>query len=98
MGAVPRVFVVTGEPSGDQHAAMLGAELLQRAKVELVGVGQRAMRAAGFQLLYDSTDWSGIGVCQSLMRYPKLAARAQHPRLGGPAPARAAHSGGFRRL
>ncbi len=53
---------------------MLGQALRERRDVELVGVGQQRMREAGFELLLDSTGWSGIGVVQSLQRVPKLLA------------------------
>jgi len=71
-GGGPRIFVIAGEPSGDQHAAMLGEALRARRDVELMGVGGRRMREAGFELLYDSTQWSGIGVVESLKRVPML--------------------------
>lgn len=74
-GRRPRVFVVAGEPSGDQHAALLGAELQARRPVALSGVGQGLMRAAGFDLLCDSTGWSAIGVAESLRRVPMLHRR-----------------------
>lgn len=76
MTQAPVIFVVAGEPSGDQHAAMLGEALLRRAPVHLCGVGQQGMRQAGFELLYDSSDWGGIGICQSAGRYPRLVGRA----------------------
>jgi len=72
-----RIFVIAGEPSADRHAALLGAGLRARAEVELSGVGQGLMRAAGFDLLYDSTGWSAIGVAESLRRVPLL-----HRRMG----------------
>lgn len=68
----PRIFVVAGEPSGDRHAALLGVELCARAPVALAGVGQRLMRAGGFDLLCDSAGWSAIGVAESLRRVPML--------------------------
>lgn len=70
-----RIFMVAGEPSGDQHAALLGAQLRARAPVQLSGVGQRLMRGAGFELLCDSTGWSAIGVAESLRRVPMLYRR-----------------------
>ncbi len=71
-GGGPRVFVIAGEPSGDQHAAMLGEALRARRDLRLTGIGGPRMRAAGFELLYDSTDWSGIGVVESLKSVPML--------------------------
>ncbi|MGC9317287.1 MAG: lipid-A-disaccharide synthase [Armatimonadota bacterium] len=75
MDRTPQVFVVAGEPSADQHGAMLGEALRRRCQVRLTGVGQRRMRDAGFELRFDSTGWSGIGVVQSLSRVPMLMVR-----------------------
>ncbi len=68
----PTVFFVAGEPSGDQHAAMLAEAISARRPVNLVGVGQQALRNAGVELLFDSTDWSGIGLGESLKRAPRV--------------------------
>lgn len=75
MGEVPQIFVVAGEPSADKHGAMLGTALLDAAEVRLAGVGQTRMREAGFDLLFDSAGWSGIGVIESLKRVPLLFVR-----------------------
>mgnify|MGYP001099796955 CR=1 FL=1 len=75
MGRMPRIFMVAGEPSADKHGAMLGQALLKAGKVRLAGVGQSRMREAGFDLLFDSAGWSGIGVIDSLKRVPKLLVR-----------------------
>ncbi len=75
MATRPEVFVVAGEPSADQHAAMLGEALCRHGDVKLAGVGQSRMREAGFDLLFDSSGWSGIGVVEALKRLPKLVVR-----------------------
>ncbi|MGI5816911.1 MAG: lipid-A-disaccharide synthase [Armatimonadota bacterium] len=75
MGKVPRIFVVAGEPSADKHGALLGEALRAQREVHLAGVGQSRMRDAGFELLFDSTGWSGIGVIDSLRRVPGLMVR-----------------------
>jgi lipid-A-disaccharide synthase len=73
----PVIFVVAGEASGDQHAAMLGEALLRRRQVRLVGVGQQRMRQAGFELLFDSTQWSAIGLAQAARSIPALLLRGR---------------------
>lgn len=75
MRSEPEIFVIAGEPSADQHAAMLGEALRRQGPVRLTGIGQSRMRDAGFNLLFDSSGWSGIGVVESLKRVPKLIAR-----------------------
>ena len=75
MASRPEVFVIAGEPSADQHAAMLGEALLRQGDAALSGVGQSCMRKRGFDLLFDSATWSGIGVVESFKRVPKLVVR-----------------------
>ena len=49
---MPRIFIVTGEASGDLHGANLaGAIRALRPDVELIGVGGSRMQAAGVALL-----------------------------------------------
>lgn len=72
MQKVPEIFVVAGEPSADRHAALLGEALRRSTDVSLRGIGQSRMSAAGYELLFDSSGWSGIGVVESLRRVPKL--------------------------
>lgn len=75
MASGPEIFVIAGEPSADRHAAMLGEALQRRGEVTLSGVGQSCMRDTGFDLLFDSAGWSGIGVVESLKRVTKLIVR-----------------------
>ncbi len=75
MSTEPRIFMIAGEPSADRHAAMLGEALLRERSLRLCGVGQALMRGAGFDLLLDSSGWSGIGVVDSLERLPHLIGR-----------------------
>ena len=80
MPACPTIFVVAGEASADQHAAMLGSELLRRGDVRLMGVGQSQMREAGYDLVFDSTGWSAMGVARSLTKVPLLWRRQRELR------------------
>ena len=58
-----RIFFSVGEPSGDQHAAHLIAELRRRVPaVEVVGLGGPLMEAAGCRLLYRMTDLAIMGI------------------------------------
>ena len=60
---VSRIFIVTGEASGDLHGAHLALALRKlQADVELVGVGGEHMRAAGVTLLSGLERVDGIGV------------------------------------
>ena len=58
-----RIFIVTGEASGDLHGAHLAIALRKlQADVELVGVGGEHMRAAGVTLLSGLERVDGMGV------------------------------------
>jgi len=60
---VARIFIVTGEASGDLHGANLAIALRNlQADVELVGVGGDHMQAAGVRLLSGLERVDGIGV------------------------------------
>ncbi len=59
---MPRIILVAGDPSGDQHAARLVAALTTNVPgVECVGLGGPAMRQAGVVLLDDLTTAATIG-------------------------------------
>ncbi len=64
------VFFVTGEPSGDLHAAGLAQKLVTKGDVGLEAVGGRHLSAAGAELFIDSSDWGAIGVAQAIRRLP----------------------------
>ena len=58
-----RIFIVTGEASGDLHGAHLALALKKlQASVDLVGVGGEHMRSAGVTLLTGLERVDGIGV------------------------------------
>ena len=60
---MPRIFIVTGEASGDLHGANLaGAIRTLRPDVELVGVGGSRMQAAGVTLLPGIRRVDAVGV------------------------------------
>ncbi len=64
---MPRIFIVTGEASGDLHGANLaGAIRALRPDVELIGVGGGRMQAAGVALLPGIRRVDTIGVSLGL--------------------------------
>lgn len=71
-----RIFFITGEVSGDRHAAPVVAELLRRG-CELSGVGGPRMAAAGAALLADSSGWGAIGVPEAARKFPLLLVRSR---------------------
>jgi lipid-A-disaccharide synthase len=68
-----RVFILTGEPSGDLHGAYLARAL--RAldpSITLSGVGGALMAQAAVSLVARSEHWGAIGVVAALGKVPRL--------------------------
>lgn len=64
------IFFSVGEPSGDQHAARMVAQILQMdASIQVRGFGGQAMRDAGCHLDRDLTQHAVVGLIEVL---PKL--------------------------
>ncbi len=72
-----RVFVVAGEPSGDELGARLMAALRRLCgdKVRFAGVGGPAMEAEGLQSLFPMAELSVMGLVEVLPHIPRLLAR-----------------------
>lgn len=71
-----RVFILTGEPSGDLHGAHLARAL--RAldpTIEIAGVGGTRMIEAGVQVVINSEHWGAIGIAEALTKVPLLLRR-----------------------
>ncbi len=76
-----KVFISTGELSGDLHASRLIRELRQNPSfppIELTAVGSTNLQAEGAELLYDCTDLSFLGVLANLPSVPKAYQRFRH--------------------
>lgn len=76
-----KIFFSVGEPSGDQHAAALIAELQQREPALIFeGFGGPAMRDRGCQLLFELTELAVMGflrVVPLLARFRRLVQQAE---------------------
>ncbi|MEW5821060.1 MAG: lipid-A-disaccharide synthase [Cyanobacteriota bacterium] len=58
-----RLFIVTGEPSGDIHASYVIKELKKLInEIEISGVGGLEMKELGVNLLYDHSDMAVVGL------------------------------------
>jgi len=70
------VFILAGEASGDRYGAAL-AETLRALSPGLAfrGIGGPRMRAAGADLLFDSSDWGTVGIADALRSLPRLSRR-----------------------
>ncbi len=65
------IAIFSGEISGDLIGGALAEELKRQCPgVELWGLGSRAMRQAGVELLEDTNEWGVISLAQGLAKYP----------------------------
>ena len=64
-----RVLIVAGEASGDLHGANL-VRALQKRKPDLTffGIGSRNLRAAGVEILADSSEITAVGITEPLAK------------------------------
>jgi lipid-A-disaccharide synthase len=70
-----RVFVATGEASGDMLAAALAVALRECVPdATFAGVGSERMAAAGFALTTRTAGWAAMGPIEALRRIPPLFA------------------------
>ena len=66
-------MLVSGESSGDQHAANFFLELKKRCpSVHGIGMGGKKMAAAGVEIHYDSSNIGVIGVIEVIKRYAEI--------------------------
>lgn len=74
----PKLFIVAGEPSGDQLGGKLMAALKTacNGKITIEGVGGEAMEAQGLVSLFPLADITVMGLLAILKRYPQLRRRA----------------------
>ncbi|WP_455380684.1 lipid-A-disaccharide synthase [Acidihalobacter prosperus] len=69
----PRVLIITGEASGDQHAAQLVRAVLEKKpETQFAGIGGKAMKQAGVDILVDSADLAVVGLVEVLIHYRTL--------------------------
>ncbi len=69
----PVIMFSAGEASGDKHAANMFLEMRELSpQVSAFGMGAAAMRAAGIDVVYDSTSIAVIGVIEVIKHYPEI--------------------------
>ena len=66
-----KIFISTGEVSGDLHGSLLSKALFNEAKkyaidLEICGLGGERMRKEGVEILKDTTSISAIGIWEAL--------------------------------
>ena len=68
-----KIFVLTGEPSGDKLASKVIAQLKNsRSDIEYLSVGGEHLRALGVQSLYDLNDVTYLGFTRVLLNIFKI--------------------------
>ena len=66
-----KIFISTGEVSGDLHGSLLAKELFDESRkrainLEIYGLGGDKMREAGVQIINDTTPISAIGIWEAI--------------------------------
>ncbi len=72
--AAPFLFIIAGEPSGDELGGALIAALRERTsgRLRIAGIGGEAMAAQGLQSLVPLADLAVVGVGEVLPRAPLI--------------------------
>ncbi|MCF8066997.1 MAG: lipid-A-disaccharide synthase [Desulfobacterales bacterium] len=67
------VMIVAGEASGDLHGSMLVKEMFQRDNaLSFYGVGGKAMKDAGVEILVDAETLSVVGITEVIPKLPTV--------------------------
>jgi len=73
MNSPPQILVVTGEASGDAHAAELVAALqARRPDLRFFGMGGSKLAARGVELLFGAHEVSVMGITEVLPKIPRI--------------------------
>ena len=69
------LLVISGEHSGDEHAArMVEDTLRKRPEMRVAAIGGRHLEAAGAQLLFDLVQFSVVGFVEVIRNLKELTA------------------------
>ncbi len=70
----PKILFVAGEVSGDEHSARVVTEILRRRPgAQVFGMGGKALRAAGMELVVDSEKYASVmGLTEVIGSLPKI--------------------------
>lgn len=70
-----KIYLVTGEPSGDLLACRLMRALKAQANVDFFGIGGEGMQAEGLQTLFPISDLAVMGIFEVIPHLPKILGR-----------------------
>lgn len=68
----PKLFIVSGETSGDFYAASLIDVLLKYENFDIYAIGGIQCKRRKVKMLCDSTNWAAIGVFEAIKQIPRL--------------------------
>ena len=69
-----RIFIIAGEPSGDQHASRLIRQYTEKNKDVIVDAfGQNELKKTGANIIYDTEKISVVGVIEVLSKINKIS-------------------------
>jgi lipid-A-disaccharide synthase len=73
MSSSPKILIVAGEASGDDHAARLVAAIRESApQAEFFGVGGEALEGQGVRLLYHASELAVVGLLEVVKHLPSI--------------------------
>ena len=70
-----KVYLITGEPSGDLLGARLMRALKEKGSVEFYGVGGEGMQAEGMESLFPISDLSVMGIFEVIPHLKQILSR-----------------------
>lgn len=70
-----KIYMVTGEPSGDLLGSRLMHALKNEADVSFAGVGGESMQAEGMETLFPISDLAVMGIFEVIPHLPKILGR-----------------------
>ena len=70
----PHIMILAGEYSGSLYGSLMARRIRELAPdARLTGVGGHHLQEAGVEILFDSSNWGGIGPMEALKLSPWLA-------------------------
>ena len=73
MSNIKNIFVVAGEPSGDQHAAnYINEHKKLNPNARFTAIGQQELKKTGADIIFNSEEISVIGIIEVIAKYSKI--------------------------
>ena len=67
------IFIIAGEPSGDQHAAKyINMHKSMNSNVSFSAIGQQEVQKTGAQMVFNSEEISVVGIIEVVSKYKKI--------------------------